>query len=154
LKKQALEDLLEQMTPPQSDILGPSRSAWASGVHIVPKKPIRMPDGTMKRRWRFTGDFRDVNAMTENDKYPIPRMDDLLDAVCGKPYRTTMDMGQGFHQIPIDPKSREITAVTTHRGLYEYHRMPMGLKNAPSHFCRVMHDVLAGLEWICTYTYL
>src|SRR5262249_3722378 len=80
--------------------------------------------------------------------------DDLLDAVCGKPYRTTMDMGQGFHQIPIDPKSREITAVTTHRGLYEYHRMPMGLKNAPSHFCRVMHDVLAGLEWICTYTYL
>lgn len=79
-------------------------------------------------------DYRRLNEKTAEDKYPLPRMDEILDNLGRCKYFTTLDLAQGFHQIPVAPESRERTAFTVPGGHYEYNRMPFGLKNDRPHF--------------------
>ena len=95
-------------------------------------------------------DYRRLNSVTENDAFPLPRIQDCLDAVSGSTLYSTMDLTSGYHQVPVMNSDIPKTAFVTKYGLYEFLKMPMGLKSAPMTFQRVMELALQGLQWqIC-----
>ena len=103
---------------------------------------------------RMVGDFRALNNYTKADNYPIPRIDHSLHNLSKSKYITTMDVLKGFHQIPIEPESRQFMRIICHLGVYEYLRMPFGIKNAPSHFQRMMDSVFGSFirqNWMMIY---
>lgn len=120
-------------------IIRPSFSPWS-----FPIVPVKKKDNTL----RLTIDYRELNKISKSDVFPLPRIDDLIDTV-GRIKPTvfsTTDCAKGFHQQQMDPDSIEKTTFITHKGLYEYTRMPMGIKNGPSTFQRLMQQVLAGID--------
>ena len=134
----ARREIAEQLRRMQEQgVIKPSASPWASPVVLVRKK-----DGTL----RFCIDYRQLNAVTQTDSHPLPRIDDLLDQMGKSKYFTTLDLASGYWQVKVHPESQEKTAFVTHQGLYEFNVMPFGLKNAPAVFQRLMQLVLRGLN--------
>lgn len=121
-----------------NNIIRPSISPYSAPVWLVPKKL----DASGRKKFRLVIDYRKLNDKTIEDKYPLPKIEEILDNLGKCCYFTTLDLAQGFHQIEMDPESIEKTAFTVNNGHYEYVRMPFGLKNAPSTFQRVMDNVL------------
>ena len=126
-------------------IIRPSTSPWAAGVVLVAKK-----DGSL----RFCIDYRKLNAITTKDVYPLPRIDDTIDAIGPCTFYTTLDLAAGYWQIELDEEHKAKTAFISHEGLFEFNRMPFGLTNAPATFSRMMQAVLAGLQWQSCLVYL
>jgi hypothetical protein len=108
---------------------------------------VKKPDGS----WRPCGDFRRLNLITEADKYPLPRMDDLAAGLSGCCVFSKLDLKQGYHQIPMRAEDIKKTAIITPFGLFEYTRMPFGLRNSGQTFQRMMDRVVAGLEGVFCY---
>lgn len=131
-------------------IIRPSISPYSAPVWIVPKKM----DASGKRKYRMVIDFRKLNEITVEDKYPLPRIDEILDNLGKCVYFTTLDLAQGFHQIELDSESIEKTAFTVNNGHYEYLRMPFGLKNAPATFQRMMDEVLKDYLYKFCFVYM
>ena len=126
-------------------LIQPSDSPWASPVVLVTKK-----DGSK----RLCLDYRKVNEVSRHDAYPLPRIDDSLDALGNAKYFSTLDMASGYWQVEMDKDARSKSAFVTHSGLYEWNVLPFGLCNAPSTFERLMERVLAGLRWETLLVYL
>ena len=113
-----------------------STSPWASPVVMVKKK-----DGG----WRMCVDYRRLNTATKFDCFPLPRLDEALDAFSGAVVFSSLDLAMAYHQVPVAPQDVEKTAFITHMGLFEMAKMPFGLCNAPSTYQRLMSIVLQGL---------
>jgi hypothetical protein len=127
-------------------IIEPAQSAYAANLVIVKKH-----DGTT----RCCCDYRTLNQITTRDMYPLPRMDQCLDALGGNnAWFTVCDLRSGYYQVEMDEKDRDKTAFISHRGLHRYKVMPMGLMNAPSTFQRLMDLVLSGLIFEICLAYL
>ncbi|MBW0584072.1 hypothetical protein O181_123787 [Austropuccinia psidii MF-1] len=90
---------------------------------------------------RMVGDFRSLNTYTFPDRYPIPKIQISLTQISQAVYITTMDALKGFHQNVVTPRARKYLRIIVHCGVYEYLRMPFGIKNAPSHFQRMMNEI-------------
>ena len=140
------EEMAQVQQMLSSRVIRPSNSPWASLVVMVRKK-----DGSL----RFCVDFRQLNAATIKDAHPLPRIDDLLDALHGAKWFSTLDLKSGYWQVPISEQDKKKTAFRTSSGqLFEFNQVPFGLCNAPATFSRLMGRVLAGLHWETCLFYL
>ena len=84
-----------------------------------------------------------MNEVTEADAYPLPQISATLDKLRGARYLTTIDLKNGYWQVPLDPASRPITAFTVPgKGLLQFRVMPFGLHSAPATFQRLLDTVL------------
>ncbi|MBW0508241.1 hypothetical protein O181_047956 [Austropuccinia psidii MF-1] len=89
----------------------------------------------------MVGDFREFDTYTVPDRYPIPRIREALTQFSKTKYITSMDELKGFHQNDLTPKAKKLLRIITHCGIYEYLRIPFGIKNAPSHYQRMMNYI-------------
>ncbi|MBW0520476.1 hypothetical protein O181_060191 [Austropuccinia psidii MF-1] len=92
-------------------------------------------------KYRMVGDFRALNTCTVPERYPIPKIQISLTQISQAVYISTMDSLKGFHQNAVKPRERKYLRIIIHCGVYEYLRMPFGIKNAPSHFQRMMNQI-------------
>ena len=99
-------------------------------------------------------DFRKVNDVTRKDAFPLPRMDDCLDALAGSKLFSTLDLASGYWQIQVAEEDRDKTAFNTRNGLHRFRVMPFGLAMAPATFERLMELVLKGLTFDRCLVYL
>ena len=99
-------------------------------------------------------DYRKLNAMTVKDAFPIPRIDDSLDALAGSRWFSTLDLTSGYWQVALDDDAKEKSAFVVRGGLFNWRVMPFGMCNAPSTFERLMERVLNGLHWEILLVYL
>ena len=134
-----IQDLL------QKGLIEPASGAWSSPVVLVKKK-----DGS----WRFCIDYRQLNAVTLQDAYPLPRIDESLDALAGSQYFSTLDLLSGYWQVPLTPDAQEKAAFVTRGGLWKWKVLPFGLTSAPATFQRLMEKVCHGLHWRTLLLYL
>ena len=88
---------------------------------------------------------------TPYDRYPVPRLQDFTTNLAGKVIFSKVDLVRGYHQVPVNPKDVHKTAVITPFGLFEYLRMPFGLKNSAQTFQRLMDTVLGDLDFLFVY---
>ena len=112
-------------------IYRPPCSRFASPLHMVPKKE--------PNDWTPREDYRKLNAVTTRDCYPLPQLSDFN--LFGKKVFSKLDLVKAYLQIPIHSDDIKKTAVTTRFGLYEFPRMPSGLRNAGQKFQRFMNSV-------------
>ena len=140
---QEVKDHIQKLL--EDDIIQESHSPYASPVVIVREK-----DGSI----RLCVDYRRLDAKTVRDAFPLPTIEESLDAVGDAKWFSTLDLASGFNQVAMDPADRHKTAFITPFGLYEYNRMPLGLTNAPATFSRLMQRCLNELIFQILLVYL
>ena len=130
LELQELKSQLDQLL--KDGKISPSISPYGAPVLFVKKK-----DGTL----RMCIDYRALNSQTIQNRYALPRIDELFDRLHGAKIFSKIDLTSGYYQIAIDPKDRYKTAFRTRYGHYEFNVMPFGLTNAPATFQTLMNDI-------------
>src|SRR5699024_1081565 len=129
-----LDELLECLL--KYGIIQNSTSNYSSPVTLVDKKD------EPGEKSRLCVDLRDLNDRAIPERYPFPRIDDLLDSLKGAKYFTCLDITSGFYHIAVHPEDRHLTAFSTVNNLFEWRRMTFGYKNAPAIFQSAIHNIL------------
>lgn len=132
----------EFLTMERLGIVRRSDSPWASPLHMVTKA-----DGG----WRPCGDFRRLNNATTPDRYPVPHIQDFSAHLAGAVIFSKVDLVRGYHQVPVHPPDVQKTAVITPFGLFEFLRMPFGLRGAAQTFQRLMDSVLRDMPFLFVF---
>ena len=131
-------------------VIKPSQAEHYSQVHLTPKPHT-------PQEWRFCIDYRWLNLVCKGMGWPIPNIKNMLQRLGAKraKYYAKLDLTSGYHQAPLHKDSRGYTAFVTFMGIYEWCRVPMGLKGAPSYFQGVLASiVLVGLLYFICELYI
>jgi hypothetical protein len=141
-KKKVIEEQLEKWF--HLGVIESSKSPWSAPVVIAYRngKP------------RFCVDYRKLNAVTIADEFPIPRQSEILQTLSGAQVLSSLDALAGFNQISMASEDVEKTGFRTHMGLFQFKRMPFGLRNGPSIFQRIMNEILAPYLWLFCLVYI
>lgn len=145
-EKEALDAECKKLL--EAGIIRPSKSPWSAPVIMVPKK-----NGTL----RMVVDYRKLNAVTVQEIWPMPTINDLLERLAGmkvklnKRWYSCLDLKSGYYQIALKEKCKKFTAFSTPNAHYEFNRLPFGLRNAPAEFSRIMQIVFGNLEFVEVY---
>ncbi|CAD6936041.1 unnamed protein product, partial [Tilletia controversa] len=141
-KRTAMDSAIEQLL--DWEVIEPSQS------------PVSFPVVMVKQngKWRFCVDYRQLNSKTVPDRYPLPTIDAIFQTLTGKKWFSSLDAIRGYHQLGVAAEDRWKTAFVCHRGLYQYKRVPFGLRNAPAIFQRLMDQVLGSLRWQQAVVYI
>ncbi|KAE8244539.1 hypothetical protein A4X13_0g6512 [Tilletia indica] len=141
-KRRAMDTAIDQLL--DWDVIEPS------------KAPVSFPVVMVRQngKWRFCVDYRHLNAQTVPDRYPLPTIDAVFQTLCGKKIFSSLDAIRGYHQLGVKTDDRWKTAFVCHRGLFQYKRVPFGLRNAPAIFQRFMDKVLGPLRWFQAVVYI
>lgn len=133
-ERKTLEETLRDLLT--KGLIRPSKSPYGAPVLFAPK-----PDGSL----RFCVDYRLLNKQTIKDRFPLPRIDALLDAMQGATCFSTLDLLSGYWQVEIEAGDMYKTGFNTPYGHYEWIALPMGLCNAPATFMRIMNTIFADV---------
>ena len=117
-------------------------SEWVSPIVVAWKK-----SGDV----RICVDLRKVNKAVIPDKYPLPKIDEILSELRNSSVFSQLDLASAYHQLKLHEESRHLTAFITHEGLFQYKRMCFGLSSAPSAFQKMMSIILSGLNGVQCY---
>ena len=119
----------------KAKLIQPSKATAWSQVLLCPK-----PDG----KWRFCIDFRNLNSNTNSEGWPLPNIKHIFERISRSKakYFAVIDLTQGYYQMKIDERSRHLTAFRTALGIFEWLRLPMGLKGAGSYYQSMMQNVI------------
>ena len=139
-EKEALEEYLRENLP--TGKVRRSRSQASSPILF-----IRKANGSL----RLCVDYCALNNLTIPNKYPLPRIDELLEKTRGSKFFTKLDLKNGYYLIRIAEGEEWKTAFRTDKGLFEYTVMPFGLTNAPASFQEMMDEIFDGLEGVVWY---
>ena len=130
----------------QQGIIRPLQSPYASQVVIVRKKTGEI---------RLCMDYHKLNSITVRDAFPLPRIDEALQAVHSSNWFTSFDLAQGYLQLAMEESDIKKTAFRAgSTGLYEFTHMPFGLSNAGSSFCHLMEQCLGDQQFVTLLLYL
>ena len=129
----------------KNGLMEPCSSPWAAPVLLVKK-----PNGS----WRLVCDYRKLNTVTVADQYPLPDINDLITELAKSTIFSGTDLFSGFHQIQTTEAARQKLAVTTEYGQFTWRAMPMGAKNCPSVFQRLMDKCFRSMPTSALVIYL
>ena len=130
----------------KAGIIRPSKSPYASQVVIVRKKTGEI---------HLCVDFCKLNAISIRDSFPLPRIEEALQAVQAAMWFTSCDLAQGYLQMAMEEEDMKKTAFRAgSSGLYEFTRMPFGLTNAGASFCHLMEMCIGDQQYITLLFYL
>ena len=119
------------------------RSDWASPIVVVPKS-----DGSI----RLCCDFKvSINQCIDVEQYLLPTTEDLFSTLAGGQYFSKLDLSSAYQQLLVEEDSRKYLTINTHRGLFQYNRLPFGVSSAPAIFQAKMDQILSGLEGVICY---
>ena len=139
-EKEALEEYVREHLP--TGKIRRSRSPASSPILFT-----RKSNGSL----RLCVDYRGLNNLTIPNKYPLPRIDELLEKTRGSKFFTKLDLKNGYYLIRIADGKEWKTAFRTEKGLFEYTVMPFGLTNAPASFQEMMDEIFEGIEGVIWY---
>ena len=122
-------------------IIQPSKSEWGAPCILV-RKPL---ENGIQQPPRFVVDYRGLNSVTKGDGYPIPSISSILDSISMGKVFGHCDLASGYWQIPLRSQDRHKSAFCTHVGLYEFLRLPFGLKTAPNTFQRILNNLFTSV---------
>lgn len=123
-----------------ADLIEESTSPWNMPVLLVPKKT----DSKGNKKYRLVVDLRRLNELIVQDSYPLPNIDEILGQLGNSQYFSTLDLYSGFYQLGLKAESRKYTSFSANGKKWAFKRLPMGLKNSPAFFSRMMTNVLSS----------
>jgi len=137
--KQLVNELLEQ------GVVRPSKSHYASAAFLIPKN---------SGAFRFVVDYSKVNAKVVFDSYPMPTVEQAFEQFAGAAIFSVLDLNSTYFQIPLNPRSRRVTAFCTPFGLFKFNRLPMGISVGSQGLSRVVDELFADLKGRFVFSYL
>ena len=142
-----LREKVEQEIIRLQEVIEPVRFAgWTAPV--VPVVPVVKSDGGVC----LCGDYKvSLNQASKLDKYSLPRIDDLLASLAMGKLFSKLDLAQAYLQILLEDDSKKYTTINTHKGLYQYNRLPFGISSAPAIFQRTIENILQGIPNVVVY---
>ncbi|EYB85899.1 hypothetical protein Y032_0289g1517 [Ancylostoma ceylanicum] len=121
---------------------------------VISKKEVKRGVSLSKSNGslRICADFSTgLNDALDLHQYPLPLPEDIFATLNGGRYFTHIDLADACLQIKVDDQSKRLLTINTHRGLYQYNRLPFGVKSAPAIFQQIMDTTLAGLQGVVAY---
>ena len=141
--KEEMKNVIRKMK--EEKVIEESVSPWNSPIFLIKKK---------NGEFRPVIDYRELNQVTEIERFPLPVMDDLFKSMNKAKIFSTIDLLHAYWQIELESESRKKTSFTCSEGKFQFTRVPFGLCNAPIHFAKVIHGILAELLGVGVLCYL